>query len=151
MRRFLLLFIIFLYSGIPIFSQITGIIRFVSVKSAIIKDSPWFFASELGNLPLGNEVLLISETGKWSRIRSGNLTGWVTSASLSVRRIIASGTNSTATEIALAGKGFSPETEIEYRQNGLDYSMVDFMEQITVPKDELLGFVNDGRLSRGEN
>jgi SH3-like domain-containing protein len=151
MRRFLLFFVIIFYSGVPIFSQSIGITRFVSIKSAAVKETPWFFARELGNLPLGNEVTLISESGKWSRIRSGNLTGWVTSVSLSARRIVASGTNATATEIALAGKGFSPETEMEYRQNGLDYSMVDFMEQITVPKDELLGFVNDGRLSRGEN
>jgi SH3-like domain-containing protein len=151
MRRFLLFFAIILYSGVPVFSQSIGIIRFVAVKSATVKDSPWFFARDLGNLPLGNNVTLINESGKWSHIRSGNLTGWVTSASLSVRRIVASGTSATATEIALAGKGFSPETEMEYRQNGLDYSMVDFMEQITAPKDELLDFINDGRLSRGEN
>jgi len=151
MRRFLLFFAVILYSGVPVFSQSMGITCFVSVKNAAVKDSPGFFAQELGNLPLGKEVTLISESGKWSRIRSGNLTGWVTSGSLSARRIIASGTSSTATEIALAGKGFSPETEMEYRQNRLDYSMVDFMEQITVPKNELLGFINDGRLSRGEN
>jgi len=151
MRRFLLLFPIIFYISVPVFSQSMGITRFVSVKNAIVKDSPWFFARELGNLPLGNEVALLSESGKWSRIRSGNLTGWVTSASLSVRPIVTSGTSSTATEIALAGKGFSPDTELEYRQNGLDYSMVDFMEQIAVPKDELLNFINDGRLSKGEN
>jgi SH3-like domain-containing protein len=150
MRKFLLLFALILYSGVSVFSQSMGITRFVSVKNAIVKDTPWFFARDLGNLPLGNEVTLISESGKWSRISSGNLTGWVTSASLSVRRIVASGTSSTATEIALAGKGFSPETEMDYRQNGLNYSMVDYMEQITVPKDELLGFINDGRLSRGD-
>jgi len=151
MRRFLLFLLILFYIGIPVFSQNIEITRFISIKSAIIKDSPVFFARELGNLPLGNEVTLLSESGKWSRIRSGSLTGWITSASLSVRRIIASGTTATATEIALAGKGFSPETEMEYRQNGLDYSMVDFMEQITVQNDELLGFINDGKLSRGEN
>jgi len=151
MRRFLLLFAIIFYISVPVFSQSMGITRFVSIKNATVKDSPWFFARELGNLPLGNEVTLISESGKWSQVRSGNLTGWVTSTSLSVRRIVASGTSSTATEIALAGKGFSPETEMEYRQNGLDYSTVDFMEQITVPKDELLGFITDGRLARGEN
>ena len=151
MRRFMLLFVLIFSILVPVFSQSMGIIRFVAVKNAIVKDSPWFFARELGNLPLGNEVALLSESGKWSRIRSGNLTGWVTSASLSVRPIVTSGTSSTATEIALAGKGFSPDTELEYRQNGLNYSMVDFMEQITVPKDELLGFINDGRLSKGEN
>ena len=151
MRRFLLLFTIVLYSSVPVFSQSMGITRFVSVKSVTIKASTGYFAKELGNLSLGDEVMLLRESGKWSQVRSGNLTGWVTSASLSERRIIASGTNATATEIALAGKGFSPETEMEYRQNGLDYSMVDFMEQIAVSKDELLGFINDGRLSRGEN
>jgi hypothetical protein len=134
-----------------VFSQSLGITRFVSVKSVTVKASTGFFATELGNLYLGDEVTLIRESGKWSHVRSGSLTGWVTSTSLSVRRIIASGTSSTATEIALAGKGFSPETEMEYRQNGLDYSTVDFMEQITVSNDELLGFITDGRLSKGEN
>jgi len=151
MRRLLLLFAIIYYLGIPVFSQNTGFTRFVSVKSTTIKNTTGFFAAEVGNLYLGDEVTLINERGKWSQIRKGNLTGWVTSTSLSVRRIIASGTTATATEIALAGKGFSPETEREYRQSGLDFSMVDFMEQITIPKGELLNFVTDGRLARGEN
>jgi len=151
MRRFLLFFTIIFYIGVPVFSQNMGIIRFVSIKSVTVKATTGFFARELGNLYLGDEVALISERGKWSQIRSGNLTGWVTSASLSVRRITASGTNATATEIALAGKGFSSETEMEYRKNGLDYSTVDFMEKITIPREELLSFVTDGRLAKGEN
>jgi hypothetical protein len=106
---------------------------------------------ELGNLSLGDEVTLISESGKWSRVRSGNLIGWVTSTSLSARRIVASGTSAAATEISLAGKGFSPEMEMEYRKDGLDYSMVDFMEAITIPREELMGFITDGGLARGEN
>jgi len=52
--------------------------------------------------------------------------------------------------VAMAGKGFSPNTEIEYRKNGLDYSMVDLMERTLVSENELLRFVTDGRLSRGE-
>jgi SH3-like domain-containing protein len=150
MRRFLLLFAIVFCIGVPVFSQDRGTIRFVAVQSTAVKDSPGFFAAELGILSLGNEVTLISEDGKWSRIRSENLTGWVTSISLSTRRIVASGTSATATEIALAGKGFSPEMEMEYRKTGLDYSTVDFMEKITIPGDELLGFITEGRLARGE-
>jgi len=151
MRRFILFFaVVFCIVG-PVFSQNWGIKRFVSAKSTPVKDSTGFFARELGSLFLGDEVTLISEIGKWSQVRSGNLTGWVTSSSLSVRRIVPSGINATATEIALAGKGFSSETEMEYRKSGLDYTVVDFMEQITIPKDELLGFVTDGRLARGEN
>jgi SH3-like domain-containing protein len=158
MRRFLLLFAVVFYIGgggeracVPVFSQDRGIIRFVSVQSTTIKESTGFFARELGNLSLGDEVILIGENGKWSRIRFGNLTGWVTSTSLSARRIVASGTNASATELALAGKGFSPEMEVEYRKTGLDYSVVDFMEKITIPREELLGFITEGRLARGEN
>jgi SH3-like domain-containing protein len=150
MRRFLLRVAILFCISLPVFSQNRGVIRFVSVLSTTIKDSTGFFAVELGVLSLGDEVTLISESGKWSQIRSENLTGWVTSTSLSARRITASGTNATATEISLAGKGFSPEMEVEYRKTGLDYSVVDFMEEITIPKEELLGFITDGRLARGE-
>jgi len=151
MRRFLLLFVLAFCLIVPAFSQNRGSIRYVSVLSATVKDSTGFFAKELGNLSLGSEVTLISESGKWSRIRSGNLTGWITSTSLSVRKIVASGTNASATEISMAGKGFSPETELEYRKTGLDYSMVDYMEKITIPKEELLNFITQGSLARGEN
>jgi hypothetical protein len=150
MRRFLLLFAVIFHIGVPVFSQSRGIIRYISVLKIPVKDSTGFFARELGTLSLGNEVTLIGEKGKWSQIRSGNLTGWVTSTSLSVRKIVASGTNATATEISMAGKGFSPEMEMEYRKTGLDYSMVDFMETITIPRDELLGFITEGGLARGE-
>jgi len=150
MRRFLLLFVIIFCIIVPVFSENRENIRYVSVQSASVKGSTGFFAEDLGNLTLGSEVTLISESGKWSRIRSGNLTGWVTSTSLSVRKIVASGTNASATEISMAGKGFSPEMEMEYRKTGPDYSMVDYMEKITIPKDELLNFITQGSLARGE-
>jgi hypothetical protein len=150
MRRFLLLFAVIFHIGVPVFSQNMGIIRYISVLKASVKESTGFFAGELGTLSLGNEVTLISESGKWSQIRSGELKGWVTTTSLSARRIVTSGTNATTSEISLAGKGFSPEMEMEYRKTGPDYSMVDFMETITIPREELLGFITEGALARGE-
>ena len=50
----------------------------------------------------------------------------------------------------MAGKGFSPDMELEYKKSGLDYSLVDSMEQMSVPTDDLLRFITEGRLSRGE-
>jgi predicted Zn-dependent protease len=49
-------------------------------------------------------------------------------------------------EIALAGKGFSPEIELEYRKNGLDYSSVDMMEILNIDDNDLRKFIDDGRL-----
>ena len=150
MRRFFLLIMI-IFTIVPmIFSQSGDNRRYVVVKAASLKITTGFFARSLAELPLGTEVTLLKEEGKWVQVRAGNLTGWVTSVSLSSRRIVTAGSSATAAEIALAGKGFSPDMEIEYRKNGLDYTVVDSMERMPISSDELLIFITEGRLARGE-
>jgi len=63
---------------------------------------------------------------------------------------VASGAAITASEVALAGKGFSSEIEVEYRKNGMDFSGVDSMERIIVSGNDLLAFINEGHLAKGE-
>ena len=150
MRRFFLLITIIFFIVTMIFSQSGDNRRYIVVKAAVLKNSNGFFASSLAELPLGTEVTLLKEEGKWVQVRTGNLTGWVTSVSLSSRRIVSPGSSATAAEIALAGKGFSPDMEMEYRKNGLDYTVVDSMERMSISSDELLIFITDGRLARGE-
>jgi len=134
-----------------IFSQAQGRTMYVAVQSAEMKSSTGFFSSIVENLALGTAVTAIRENGKWMEVRSENtVSGWVAAASLSSRRVTGSGHSASAGEIALAGKGFTREVEIEYRKNGLDFSAVDAMEISNVPKEELLEFVNTGRLSKGE-
>jgi len=150
MKQYLFLLAVLLCSGALAFSQ-AGSTRYVSVQNAALKDSNGFFAKDVGKLALGDAVSLVSDDGKWSQIRAGNLTGWVSSSSLSTRRVVpSSSSNITANEVALAGKGFSPATETEYKKSGLDFSLVDAMERTTVPASDLLNFVNEGRLARGE-
>jgi len=150
MKRFIFLLTMMLCAGSLVFSQTDRNTRYVAVKTVVLKSSTGFFAKNLGNLSLGDTVRLIGESGKWSNIQAGNLTGWVATTSLSARRVVASNTAVTASEVAMAGKGFSPDMELEYKKSGLDYSMVDSMEQITVPEDELLSFITEGRLFKGE-
>jgi len=133
-----------------LFAQAGGNTRYVAVQTTALKDSTGFFARDLRVLSLGDTVTFLRESGKWTEVRAGNITGWVASSSLSTRQIVASASAVSVNEVALAGKGFSPETEMEYRKNGLNYSMVDSMEQITVPVDELSRFITEGRLARGE-
>ena len=99
---------------------------------------------------MGEAVTLINDDGKWSQVQFGNITGWVASSNLSARRVIPSNSSVLSSEVALAGKGFSPDMELEYKKNGLDYSVVNEMEQINVPSRDLLYFVTEGRLARGE-
>ena len=140
-----------LVTGALVFSQEEGAKRYISVQNAVIKESTGFFARGLGSLSLGDEVTLIGAQGKWTQIRSGNLDGWVSSSSLSARRIVVAGLAASATEVAFAGKGFSPDMELEYRKSGLDYSLVDSMEKSAIPSAELLSFITEGRLAKGEN
>jgi len=125
--------------------------RYIAVQKTPLKEAAGFLSKDIGNLSLGDTVTLIRDNGKWSQVKSGNLTGFVPSADLSTRRVLASSSsNVTASEVALAGKGFSPAMEMEYRRNGLDFSAVDSMEKINISTDELVKFVNDGRLAKGE-
>ena len=150
MRRFLLLMVFILCVGAFAFSQAGGTRRYVAVQTTALKSAGGALAMEVGSLSLGDEVTLIGDDGKWAQVRAGSLTGWVASSALSSRRVMASGSSASATDLALAGKGFSPDVEIEYRKDGLDYSMVDSMEKIVIPVAELERFVTEGRLARGE-
>jgi hypothetical protein len=150
MKRFFLVFLFgILYCGL-IFSQSQGRTMYVTVNSAEVKASTGFFSDTLGTLTLGSTVTAVQEKGKWIEVQSGVISGWVAAASLSSKRITGQGHSAAAGEIALAGKGFSSEVEMEYRQNGLDYSIVDSMERQRIVRQDLYRFITDGRLSLGE-
>ena len=149
MRRVSIFLVVLLISLFPAFSQSRNA-RFVAVESMDVQSSSGFFAQTVGTLRLGDEVVLIRDSGKWSEIRAGNLTGWVASASLSPRPTVRATASVTPGEVALAGKGFGQEVELEYRTTGLDYSRVDEMETLVIPMPELRRFIIEGRLSGSE-
>jgi uncharacterized protein YgiM (DUF1202 family) len=136
-----------LVSGVC-FSQSAGSALYVAVKSADVKNGTGFFSRNIEALKLGDAVTFVSEKGKWIEVRTSKQTGWALRDSFSTRRVVSSG-SATAQEVALAGKGFSAQAETVYRNDGLDHSQVDAMEQIVVPLTKKEKFVNDGRLNGG--
>jgi hypothetical protein len=155
MRKILLLLVLVLLVSGSLFAQIrAGTTAWVSSKSAPLKSSTWFFASERGSLDMATEVSVLQVNGNWAEVRSranSALSGWTQMSNLSSRRIVPSGTGASASEIALAGKGFNKEVEDAYRARGnLNFGDVDRVEAITVPQGELYSFVTSGRLSTGE-
>jgi hypothetical protein len=155
MKKLFVLFVLTLLVSGALFAQIKkGGTAWVAAKSAELKSSTWFFASAKGNLILGTEVTVLQLNGNWAEVRSvtnSSLSGWTTASNLSARKIIASGTGASASEVALAGKGFSQEVENAYKAEGtLNYADVDKTEAITVSKDDLYKFVTEGCLITGE-
>ena len=139
-----------IFSLVPAFSQARNV-RFVAVESAEVKSSAGFFARDVGRLSLGDEVTVLRDSGRWSEVRAGNLTGWVVSAGLSPRRPVRAAAAVTPGEVALAGKGFGLEVEREYRlAGGPDFSPVDEMEALVIPREELRRFIEEGRLRGAE-
>ena len=143
-----------LVSG-ALFAQINkGGSAWIASKSADLKSSTWFFAGKRGTLALGDQVTVLQINGNNAEVRSAansSLSGWTSVSNLSARRIVASGAGASASEVALAGKGFNQEVEDAYKSGGsLNYADVDRTEAITVPLEELYRFVTEGHLVTGE-
>ena len=148
---------IFLITGTAMAQISQGTNVWVSARTVTLKSSTWFFASSRGTVSYGDQVSVLRLSGKWAEVRSANnasLTGWMASANLSARRIVPSESTggATASEVALAGKGFDLDIENAYRADGnLNFDDVDRTEAINVSQDELLRFVTEGRLAMGDN
>ena len=157
MKKFLICICLMLFiAGIASAQIARGGTLYVAVKEATLKSGTGFFASTRGKINYGERVTIIQVSGRFVEVRSSSnssLTGWTATANLSTRQVV-SGTSNTATarEVALAGKGFNAEVESTYRnQRNLNYADVDRVEAITVNETALRRFLEEGRLSMGDN
>jgi hypothetical protein len=154
MKRFTVLIVLVIMGLSQLPAQSAGGIMYVALKSAALKSSTGFFASTIADLQQGDAVTVLGVQDKWVEIRGvadPSLTGWMALASLTSKRIGASGRSVSTGELALAGKGFSADVEMEYRQGEhLDYTAINALEAVVIPDAELLRFVTDGHLTRGE-
>jgi len=141
---------------------IKGGTMYITAKSVEIKSDTGFFSSVRGTLQYGAAVTILQIDGKWAEVRStanSSVTGWTPVANLSAKRIVAGsggasgGGGATASEVALAGKGFNQEIENAYKAGGkLNYAAVDEIEKKNVvTKPVLQAFIKEGHLSQGDN
>lgn len=125
---------------------------YVSVEEAVIKDKPSFFGKSQDSVFYGDAVFVVEEKGKWKKIQlieDPAVFGWVTTASLTKKKIVKTGSrvSASADELALAGKGFSEEVEKEYKkQVSLDYDAVDKLEENKIDFEHILDFMISGNL-----
>ena len=155
MKKLCVLFAFTLMASLSLSAQISrGGTAWVSVKSTALKSSTWFFAGTKGTLDLGAQVTVLQVNGNNAEVRSDTntaLSGWTSVSNLSARRIVSSGSSASASEVALAGKGFNQEVEDAYKTGGsLNYADVDRTEALRVSQEELFQFVTDGHLFTGE-
>ncbi|MFH1829227.1 MAG: SH3 domain-containing protein [Pseudomonadota bacterium] len=129
---------------------------FIQVREIAVKSSPNYMSSTAGTLTYGAKVEIESTEGNWYRITSP--AGYIpksaagkSSASIdSSKRYAAGGV--THDETALAGKGFNPQVEGQYKQSSASlaaaYAQVDKVEKMTVSSAALDNFITQGQLNR---
>jgi len=145
-------FLIAFFAVTALWSQSPGTTLYVAARTVQVKSSSGFFAGVRGTLSIGDTVTLQQNQGKWFVIRNeSGLEGWAPADAFSTRRIVNTGQSVSASEFALAGKGFNNDLEKVLTSSGdFDFSRVDAMERRTVAPDELRAFLTEGRLAMGE-
>ena len=124
-----------------------------TVKEAVLRDSPSFLGKAVETLGSGTSITLMSEEGAWARVKAGGKQGWLPTSALRTGTVsLGAGSSRAAvsagsSEVALAGKGFTQQTEASYRnsQSGVDYATVDMMMGFVVPPGDSEQFLRAGR------
>jgi uncharacterized protein YraI len=118
---------------------------------------PNFASTPLGAVPSGAEVSVLSRSGDWVQVSYQGKTGWVhktafpQATGVRIPGLVTGGPvrETKSDEVALAGKGFTPEVEAGYRQKnpGLNYASVDQVERFQVNPTQLAAFIREGGLT----
>ena len=124
-----------------------------TIKDAVLRDSPSFLGKAVETLSRGTSIVLMHEEGAWAKVKAGGKQGWLPTSALRASTVsLGAGSSRAAvsagsSEVALAGKGFTQQTEAAYRtsQSGLDYATVDMMAGFVVPPADSEAFLRAGR------
>jgi len=132
----------------------------VKIQTTQLRKSPQYFSQGLAALKAGDRLEKISESSGWIQVKtSGGVVGWIHSSAVEVTKfnLLAMDksmkTQATASEVALAGKGFNKQVEDKYKSKHteMNFAAVDAMLQLKTTLAQIEDFLKKGKLgeSRG--
>ena len=127
----------------------------VTQMSAKLTKTPSFLAPTVSKLVRGDQLTLVDEQKDWyhAKTKDGQ-DGWINKTSV-VDKAVALSTKPgggqggvSNDEVALAGRGFSPEVEAAYKKDhpNLDFSHIDKIEKLDVDGAALAKFAAEGKI-----
>ncbi len=160
MKKQTSLFIIAALLFLAMFTAYAQGVMSVQVKETPLRSSPNFLGKVVAKVAYTEQVEVIEEQAGWSEVNviSSGQNGWIHSSALTSKTIILNPgigdieRAASSDEIALAGKGFGPEVEEQYKQDnsGANYVVVDKMEKVVVSEQQMIKFLEVGGISPGE-
>jgi len=127
----------------------------IKIQTTQLRAGPGFFSQPVGTLKAGDKLEKLAESGAWIQVRTAAGTvGWIHSSSAEAPRFSLLSTNqslktqASASEVALAGKGFNKQVEDTYRAKhaDLDFEGVDRMLQLKISAAQIQDFMKKGKL-----
>lgn len=149
-----ILLIVFLLVGVVIVMLLADML-IVKIKSTHIRKDPQFYAQSLAVLQAGDSVESISTQNGWIKVRTASgIIGWVHSSSVEEKKFKLTAldkslkTQASASEVALAGKGFNKQVEESFRGKNpnLSFALVDRMLLFVLTPEKIEKFIRDGKL-----
>jgi uncharacterized protein YgiM (DUF1202 family) len=131
----------------------------VSQPNQQLYPDPNFAGTPIAPVPVGAEVNVERQQGDWYKVEYQGKTGWMHNRAFPKAQagpkfplsgILGGGPvkETTSDEVALAGKGFTPEVESAYRQKHpeANFAQVDKVEAFRVDPARLQAFIQEGGL-----
>jgi uncharacterized protein YgiM (DUF1202 family) len=159
--RRIIVIALLLLAAASVFAADTLPERSIIVKETQVRDKPSYTGKILGKLVYTDrvQVLEMPAGSSWAKVRlaAKKVEGWVHVSALAKdeKPVVKAGSTVVAagasgSEVALAGKGFNPEVEAEYKKNPtLNYAAVDEMETYVVVPTALSAFITQGGILEG--
>ncbi len=131
----------------------------VSQANQSLLSEPNFSGTPIAPVPTGAEVTVVTTSEDWLKVEYQGNTGWMHRGAFAqaetpkinpLGMLFGGGVQQTKSdEVALAGKGFTPEVEASYRQKHpeMNFALVDQVEGFKVDSAKLQTFIKDGGLN----
>lgn len=151
-----LLLLVFAAAGVVHSKPKAGDILTVRVLQAKVMKSPKFIGPSAGSVSRGDQLSFVAAKGDWYQVQ-GAASGWIHRTNVVDKKVTLSSKpgggsgGASREEVELAGRGFTPDVEKEYRSKNpnLDFSHVDAIEKIGMDLEALQAFVDEGELAGG--
>lgn len=125
----------------------------VVVRKTSVRRDRQFYAPTVAEADLGDSFTALAREKGWVKVGTGSGEGWLHESAVTARKVAPSaegpaGGAVDARDVALAGKGFTPQVEGEYRKKNPkdDFAAVDRMEKLGADEAAVAAFLAEGNL-----